>query len=172
VDDLYEILGIAPDASDDELRRVWRQLARKWHPDSAGTDTTFIFQRLLDAYETLADPVKRAAYDRARGSVVAPVGPRAPGVMLTRVSGSLEILLARGVVREVDTDVYDLVLEDEERASGGMITIAMNVRIADNTERFAAWLAVRPGAAEGTELRPSTLLPGMTSPPRFRVRTR
>ena len=71
MDDYYELLGIAPDADDDELRRVWRQLAKKWHPDRAGTDTTFIFQRLVAAYETLADPVKRAGYDRTRG-VTAP----------------------------------------------------------------------------------------------------
>lgn len=172
MDDYYELLGIAPDANANELRRVWRQLAMKWHPDRAGSDTTFIFQRLVTAYETLADPVRRAAYDRTRLPRVepAPASKRAPGILLTRVSGVLPILIGRGVVREVERDVYEIVLDAEEIASGGMITVAMDVATTTGTDRFTAWLAVRPDAAEGTELRPSTLLPGMVSPPRFRVR--
>jgi curved DNA-binding protein CbpA len=169
VDDLYEILGLAPDADDAELRRVWRQLAKKWHPDHSGRDTTFIFQKLVAAYETLADPARRAAYDRERGVPAAP-RKRAPGVLLTRISGVLPILIGRGVVREAAPGEYEILLDAEEAASGGMITIAMDVAVADGTARFSAWLAVPPGFADGLEVRPSTLLPGMLSVPRFRLR--
>jgi curved DNA-binding protein CbpA len=173
VDDYYEILGIARDADDAELRRVWRQLAKKWHPDHSGRDTTFIFQKLVTAYETLADPARRAAYDRALGTpAAAPAAPRkrAPGVLLTRISGVLPILIGRGVVREVAPGEYDILLDAEEAASGGMITIAMDVAVADGTARFSAWLAVPPDFLDGTEVRPSTLLPDMLAVPRVRLR--
>jgi hypothetical protein len=179
-DDYYEILGIAHDADDAELRRVWRQLAKKWHPDHAGTDTTFIFQKLLAAYETLVDPARRAAYDRQlrasapRPDDAAPAEPalrkRAPGVLLTRISGVLPILIGRGVVREVAPGEYDILLDAEETATGGMITIAMDVPVTGGTARFSAWLAVPPDVVDGTEVRPSTLLPDMLAVPRFRLR--
>ncbi len=177
MDDYYEILGIPRDADDAELRRVWRQLAKKWHPDQSGRDTTFIFQKLLAAYETLADPARRAAYDRQlRASAPRPhdaepaVRKRAPGMLLTRVSGVLPILIGRGVVREVAPGEYDILLDAEETASGGMITIAMDVAVAEGTARFSAWLAVPPDFIDGTEVRPSTLLPDMLAVPRFRLR--
>jgi curved DNA-binding protein CbpA len=180
VDDYYEILGIAHEADDAELRRVWRQLAKKWHPDHAGTDTTFIFQKLLAAYETLVDPARRAAYDRQlRASAPRPhdaapqpaVRKRAPGVLLTRISGVLPILIGRGVVREVAPGEYDILLDAEETATGGMITIAMDVATRDEASaRFSAWLAVPPDFADGIEVRPSTLLPDMLAVPRFRLR--
>lgn len=162
-DDLYELLGIAPDADDAELRRVWRELARKWHPDSAGTDTTFIFQKLLAAYETLADPARRAEYDATRA------GPRkkAPGIMLTRVSGPLAVLLGRGTLRQLGDARYELVLDADEARTGGMVTIAMDVATTDGEQRFSAWLSVPPDFAERTVVRPSVLLPGMLVVPQF-----
>jgi curved DNA-binding protein CbpA len=42
-DELYAILGLAPDASLDDIRRAYHQLATRWHPDRAGPDATFIF---------------------------------------------------------------------------------------------------------------------------------
>jgi curved DNA-binding protein CbpA len=172
IDDYYEILGIARDADDAELRRVWRQLAKKWHPDHAGTDTTFIFQKLLAAYETLVDPARRAAYDRElRGEPPSAPRARAPGILLTRVSGSLPILIGRGVVRELGPSDFEILLDAEEAATGGMITISMDVATqADPAARFSAWLAVPPGFADGTVVRPSVLLPGTLAPPRFRLR--
>lgn len=165
MDDLYELLGLAPDADDTELRRVWRELARKWHPDSSGTDTTFIFQKLIAAYETLADPARRAEYDASRA------GPRkrAPGILLTRVSGPLAVLLGRGTLRQLGDARYELVLDADEAHTGGMVTIAMDVATTDGEQRFSAWLAVPPDFAEGTVVRPSVLLPGMLSPPTFRL---
>jgi len=73
--ELYAILGVESTATDDELRRAYRQLAMKWHPDRAGGDTTFIFQKLSHAYEVLADPVTRAKYDRSRPRTTAPAAP-------------------------------------------------------------------------------------------------
>jgi curved DNA-binding protein len=63
--DYYKIMGLARDASQDEIRRVYRRLARKYHPDvSKEANAEERFKELQEAYEVLKDPEKRAAYDQ------------------------------------------------------------------------------------------------------------
>jgi curved DNA-binding protein len=63
--DYYEVMGVARDASADDIKRAYRRLARKYHPDvSKETDAEARFKELGEAYEVLKDPEKRAAYDQ------------------------------------------------------------------------------------------------------------
>jgi curved DNA-binding protein len=63
--DYYAIMGVARDASPDEIKRVYRRLARKFHPDvSKEKDAEERFKEIGEAYEVLRDPDKRAAYDQ------------------------------------------------------------------------------------------------------------
>ncbi len=63
--DYYEILGVNKDASKSEIKRAYRKLARKYHPDvSKASDAEARFKELGEAYEALKDPEKRAAYDQ------------------------------------------------------------------------------------------------------------
>ncbi|HEU4622539.1 MAG TPA: DnaJ C-terminal domain-containing protein [Burkholderiaceae bacterium] len=64
--DYYATLGIARDASADDIKRAYRKLARKYHPDvSKESDAEERFKEVAEAYEVLKDPEKRAAYDAA-----------------------------------------------------------------------------------------------------------
>jgi curved DNA-binding protein CbpA len=60
----YEVLGVSPTASHDELRRAYRKLARETHPDTGGSSARFVAVQL--AWERIGTPEDRAAYDRGR----------------------------------------------------------------------------------------------------------
>jgi molecular chaperone DnaJ len=202
-DDYYAVLGVDADVERAQLRRVWRRLALRWHPDRAGPGTTAVFQKISVAYAVLSDPVARAAYDRQRvptpkrstsrngdAAGAQPSRPRrrAPGVMLWRLSGSLQALAACGIARRAEAGVIELFLSAQEAAQGGMVTISMRVPVrcllcggsgascircggkGSVSQLYSAWLAVPPEVADGALLAPAAALGGMLRPVRFRMR--
>jgi curved DNA-binding protein len=63
--DYYETLGVSRTASADDIKKAYRRLARKFHPDvSKEKDAEAKFKQVQEAYEVLKDPEKRAAYDQ------------------------------------------------------------------------------------------------------------
>lgn len=63
--DYYEVLGVAKDVSAADLKKKYRQLARKYHPDvSDAADAEERIKQINEAYDVLKDPEKRAAYDQ------------------------------------------------------------------------------------------------------------
>ncbi len=82
--DYYELLGVSKDASEGDLKKAFRQLAMKYHPDRNPGDKASEekFKEINEAYSCLSDPAKRANYDRygsAEGPGGAGYGPFASG---------------------------------------------------------------------------------------------
>lgn len=61
--DYYDVLGVSPDAGAEEIKRAYRQLARRYHPDISGEDRGAAFKELARAYDVLRDPGRRRRYD-------------------------------------------------------------------------------------------------------------
>jgi len=84
VDDFYQRLGLGPDASEADIRRAWRRLAKEWHPDRNPDDpqAEAHFKALHEAYRVLSDATEKARYDAQRGK--GPVPPPPPGSTRSR----------------------------------------------------------------------------------------
>jgi molecular chaperone DnaJ len=83
--DFYEVLGVPKNASDDEIKKAYRKLAMKYHPDRNQGDAAKAaeekFKEAKEAYEMLSDPQKKSAYDQYGHAGVDPNmrGPGGPG---------------------------------------------------------------------------------------------
>ena len=79
--DYYEVLGVNRDASEDELKKAYRKLAMKWHPDRNPDNPKAEehFKEAKEAYEILTDAQKRAAYDQFGHAGVDPSAGGAAG---------------------------------------------------------------------------------------------
>jgi len=124
-DNYYAILGVPIDADSEMLKRTYRQLARRFHPDLAGPEGAVQMKRINRAYDVLSDPEKRLNYDTITGGVIAhhsqpdrilkPALARAAEVCMSPASpGTVTdhdyVLAAAGLLLSLDADLAARVL--------------------------------------------------------------
>src|SRR4029453_2771944 len=133
--DLYIVLGVQQGASESEIKRAYRRLARRYHPDINPGDQTAAarFRQILEAYETLIDPARRSLYDAGhpagvsdgqQGSGFEGFDFSTRGVDYSATFGDLfaEVLTERGARQspERGADLHlELPIAFEESRSGG-----------------------------------------------------
>ncbi|MBM4186516.1 MAG: molecular chaperone DnaJ [Gemmatimonadetes bacterium] len=91
----YELLGVARDASDDDIKKAYRRAAMQYHPDrNSDPGAEGRFKEIAEAYEVLRDPNKRAAYDRyGKAGVNGSAGSGAGGFGHVDLSEALNIFM-------------------------------------------------------------------------------
>jgi molecular chaperone DnaJ len=136
--DYYDVLGVARDASADEIKRAYRALARKHHPDVSHdkSEAEHRFKEINEAYEVLSDPNKRAQYDRfgtVNGAGAGPAdfggfGPGSFGDIFDMFFGNVRTAgPARTAGPQRGSDLrYDLEITIEEAFSGITKEISFN----------------------------------------------
>ena len=72
--DYYDVLGVPADAGAEEIKRAYRQLARRYHPDISGDDRGAAFLEVAEAYDVLRDPLRRSRYDAGLAHALSPGG--------------------------------------------------------------------------------------------------
>ena len=75
-DDLYSVMGVSKSATQDEISYAYRQLAKKYHPDSGPHGSHDSFVKVNNAYETLGNVAKRTNYDKELARTSKGVAPR------------------------------------------------------------------------------------------------
>lgn len=164
---LYDVLGVAPDATADQIRRAYRKKAAATHPDRnpGDPDAAAKHRAVTDAYDVLSDPDRRAAYDRD-GTTAAPedrsleelmeaITPVLIGVMQAAATSPLSAGLAhtdvvakvRDHFRKQETDARS-VLHKTRRSVTELDAAAARFRVPAGKENFLAG-AVKQQADQG-----------------------
>ena len=112
--DLYAILGLRDDASEDAIKAVYRQLARTFHPDvNADAEAVEHFHAITDAYVLLTDAERRAEYDCRQGE--RPIGSETSATLGLQLAG-IDLAPLLGISVRVRTrPLFTGDLEEEER---------------------------------------------------------
>ncbi len=146
--DYYEVLGVPKNASEDELKKAYRRLAMKYHPDRNPDDKQAEenFKEIKEAYEILSDNQKRAAYDQFGHAGVDPSMAAGPGGFsggfggfdFGNIGDIFETVFGgsgrRGNGRFRGSDLrYDLSLSLEEAVAGTEVKIRIPTQVTCNT---------------------------------------
>jgi DnaJ-class molecular chaperone len=148
LDDHYTVLGLTPPVEVAEIRRAYRLLALRHHPDRAGPHGTATFQRIAEAYRVLSDPELRSSYDARRtssplrsagaerdaaraGAGVAsePPAARPTAALILRLCGSLDTLVAHGIARVHPNGLIELHAKSDEARQGGVAAINLPLTV-------------------------------------------
>jgi len=121
--DYYQILGVEPSASEEEIKRRFRELVRRYHPD-VHPDKLFsheLFRQILEAYKVLSDPEKRRLYDASRTERKTFAGveveiPTRPPLDIEGLLLRAEIALIRGNLRDAAALCNEVLKKDPRNA--------------------------------------------------------
>ncbi|MEB3285142.1 MAG: J domain-containing protein [Candidatus Sericytochromatia bacterium] len=148
VKDFYKILGVTRNADDNEIRKAYRRLARRYHPDTQPDDPLAgaRFRELTEAYDVLGDPPKRRAYDAVFGEGGG-AGSTAGGfeAFLSHLLGTAPAVARKGADLEIETE---LVLD--QVASGAVVTLVLTPP-SGQVRRLR--VKIPPGVEDGTVVR-------------------
>ena len=147
--DYYNILGVEKTASEADIKKAYRRLASKLHPDKGGNNEDF--QRLQEAYATLSDPNKRAAYDQPAPAFSFNFGGQGPQFGQGGIDIEQMFNMFRGGPErrqpQVQRIAMEVSLEDAARGGNRLVTISAP------SGNFNAEINVPKGVIHGEHVR-------------------
>lgn len=174
--DYYKILGVTEKADDAEVKKAYRKLAKKYHPDANPSDAEAAerFKEVGEAYGVLADPEKRAQYDRMRrfgplggfgGGTTRPRSRPGAGGTAEEVRFSVDDLGDLGGIGDLFGSIFDFGKRQRGRASGGRqrgrnveYTVEVSFRLAAQGGRITITVPITEqcGTCDGSGSAPGT----------------
>ncbi|MCH8987172.1 DnaJ domain-containing protein, partial [Patescibacteria group bacterium] len=137
--DYYKILGVSKDATQEDIKKAYRKLAHKYHPDKGGSGD--MFKEVSEAYQILSDRDKKSQYDKF-GQVFD--GEATPPTVTTayvlKLSGSGETWFLGGKVGIGKTNLsYDLDVEGSIKASDSFVFSDSSTQAVAATPNGFSW---------------------------------
>lgn len=155
--DYYKILGVERNASDADIKKAYRSLAMKHHPDRGGDDT--VFKEVNEAYSTLSDPAKKAEYDNPMRSQFSQGGFHNQGFDFNTIFDMFGTRFgdrpAPGGHRQATARI-DLWISMRDVLEGGPRIISVSSPLGQNNVE----ITIPPGVEDGESLRYSRVAPG------------
>lgn len=141
--DYYEALRVHVNADQEIIERVYRLLAKRYHPDKGGDADAARFDLLTKAYRTLCDPVKRAEYD-ARYEAVKASQARIPLPPPTTQSAEEDRRTYQGIL----SILYMARRRDASKPGVGIVALEKMVGLAEKDMEFHIWYLKEKGWIE------------------------
>lgn len=129
--DYYELLGVSRDASQDDIKKAYRKLAHKYHPDKGGDEKKF--KEISEAYQSLSNKEKRDQYDRFDSRSDQPSGfdPRQGGFDFTQGFGEQEMEFDFGDIMEQMFGFGGRRQKSKDIKRGRDIEVELNLELRD-----------------------------------------
>ncbi len=143
--DFYFILGVSRDADQETIKKEFRKLAKKYHPDKGNSGNEEKFKQVNEAYEVLSDKTKRAAYDRELDEGTPVRVEIQPGDFWNQAFGAGSFFhdFWRAPFAQVEADVFDMafevVLDAAPVRPGESFRLAFPVKSVCPTCRGTGW---------------------------------
>ena len=144
--DHYEVLQLSPRADQTTIQRVFRHLAKRYHPDNPESGDAERFKQVMDAFEVLSDPARRAKYDARYQDL-----REAHWRIFDQESAGNDVVADRRLRDALLSILYTARRNDAERPGLGVIELERLLGCPEQHMRFHLWYLKQNGWIERTE---------------------
>lgn len=153
----YGVLGVSRTATEEDIKKSYRKLAREYHPDiNKGPDAESKFKEINLAYDTLSDSLKRADYDQTLADTgvrgAAPAGAGAPGGYGPRPGGAAPVTTAESPYRQAmirAAAARVIVMALLAALAGGMLRVGLAYLAGEPITPMVVWVGALPALLVG-----------------------
>ena len=132
--DLYEVLQLSPGADTDTIQRVFRHLAKRYHPDNPESGDPTRFRQVMDAFAVLSEPAKRARYD-----AVYEREREAHWRIFDQETANSDVVADRRIRQGIMALLYTARRNDPDRPGMGMLDLERLLGCPEQHMKFHVW---------------------------------